>query len=105
MAKRGCRGCCQGCCGLTGARVDRTAKCNGCDYDIKANGMNFQVLLKNYQCGPNTDTWFKLYHDYNTQKDFRGWKNAYQCMKRAKEQGAKAILWTPGWSVKQSHVE
>jgi len=58
-------------------------------------GINYQVLLRNYHCGPRTSTWGQTYHKYVDDKD--GWKTAKWCLTEAKKKGYKAILWTVGW--------
>jgi hypothetical protein len=57
-------------------------------------GINYQVLLRNYQCGPRTSTWATSYHKHQNDD---GWLTAKVCLTEAKKQGYKAILWTDGW--------
>jgi len=80
--------------------------------DNDFTGINFQVLLTNYQCGPPASTWGKQYHNHNTARGkaqsvlsgAQGWKSAQWCLTEAKKRGYKAIAWTDGWGKKGRRV-
>jgi len=67
------------------------------------SGLNYQVLLRGYQCGPPTSTWAKTYHQHVDDRD--GWRSAKWCLTKAKEKGVKAILWTPGWTGREQGMK